>query len=113
MCQTCVDEERLSQDTFDKIEAFCEKWPHAEFGPAHLVLGDDNVEDYYLCLCLRLAKASLGKKKAIGGVFCDIYRSSDIRMLDSCDWYENHDEDELQATIAFLEELLEVPEDVR
>ena len=59
MCQTCVDEGYLSQETFDKIEAFLTTWPGAEFGPAHVVLGDDNVEDHFIEYCLGYARAAL------------------------------------------------------
>ena len=97
MCQTCVDEGRLSQETYDKIEAFCEKWDSAEFGPAHILLSDCNVYDDDIQFCLKNARDAL--------IPTDYY-------LDS-PWYEDHEPGETEATIAFLEELLEVPEDVR
>ncbi len=45
MCQGCVDEGRLTQATYDKIETFLAAWPDSEFGPAHIVLSDANVDD--------------------------------------------------------------------
>ena len=48
MCQGCVDDGKLSQATFDRMEAFLEDYPQAAFGPAHIVLDDNNIEDVHL-----------------------------------------------------------------
>ena len=53
MCQGCVDKGYLSQSTYDAIEAFNEKWPQAEFGPAHIVLSDCNIENDHLASCMK------------------------------------------------------------
>lgn len=85
MCQGCVDRGELSQETFDKISAFLGVWPNAEFGPAHIVLGDDNIEDENIQWC-----------------------------LDNWETYKrDHPEDELNATRVFLHELLQIPEAIR
>ena len=97
MCQTCVDEGRLSQATYDKIEAFCEKWPDAEFGPGHILFSDCNVDDDDIKSCLQR---------------CDSARRQDAYWI-GLPWYESQEEGELEATAAFLRELLEVPQDVR
>lgn len=55
MCQGCVNNGCLTQETFDLINEFCELCPWAKFGPAHIVLGDCNIEDchsYGVCLLL-------------------------------------------------------------
>ncbi|RPJ40144.1 MAG: hypothetical protein EHM35_00635 [Planctomycetaceae bacterium] len=107
MCQACVDEGRLSQATFDKIGAFLEKWPHAAYGPAHIVLDDDNLLDGHITWCLGLARAALSKNPA------DLRDADDVEMMDDLKWYADCDRDELTATVAFLEELLLIPEDER
>jgi len=87
MCQGCVGDGYLSQETFDKIEAFLGVWPEAESGPGHVVLADDNVEDVFIQDCLSEGTWS---------------------------WMsEGHAADELDATRAFLQELLTIPERVR
>ena len=85
MCQGCVDEGLLSQSTYDKIETFLDKYPDAEFGPAHIVLSDCNLEDEYIKYCLK-----------------DIEKGMAVATTS-----------ELQATKIFLLELLAVPESQR
>ena len=36
------------------IDEFLDEWPDAEFGPAHIVLSDGNVEDHHVDWCLGL-----------------------------------------------------------
>ena len=106
----------LSQETYDKIEVFCERWPRAKFGPGHLVFGDNNVDDYRMCFCLRLAKGALFHKAGLSEVWQDfpsLEHERDLETLKAHDWYDDYDEGELAATVKFLEELLEVPEDER
>lgn len=107
MCQTCVDDGALSQKTYDEITGFIEKYPDAEFGPAHIVLGDCNVGDGHLKWCLGLAKASLSRNPN------DCYMPEDVNFLDGIRWYEDQDPESLKATVEFLEKLLLTPEDVR
>jgi len=107
MCQACVDEGRLSQATFDKIEGFLEKWPCADSGPAHIVLDDDNLLDGHIKWCIGLARAALSKNPD------DLRDADDVRLMDMLDWHADSDREELKATIAFLEELLLIPEDER
>lgn len=92
MCQGCVHEGRLRQTTYDMIEAFCVRWPRAAFGPAHLVLSDTNVSDSDIRFCL----TEMEKPEWL----------SPSSLL-------SHDLAELIATRAFLEKLLEIPEDAR
>jgi hypothetical protein len=76
-----------SKETWDKIQAFTTAFPGASYGPAHIVLDDNNLMDGHIQFC-----------------------------LDECrKWLENGegDEWEIQSTIKFLEELLKVPEDIR
>ena len=108
MCQGCIDDGALSQETYDKIEAFLEVYPQASWGPAHLVLDDDNVDDYNIKWCLGLAKAALSHDPN------DLFDpEEDIINMNRMDWYEDEDPQELQATVEFLERLLEIPENVR
>jgi hypothetical protein len=108
MCQGCVDDGCLSQETYDKIEAFLEKYPQASWGPAHVVLEDDNTDDYNIKWSLGLAKAALSHDSN------DLFHpEEDIITMNKMEWYEDEDPKELQATVAFLEELLEIPENVR
>lgn len=108
MCQGCVNSGVLSQETYDKIECFLESYPNAEFGPAHIVLSDDNVLDAHIKWCLGLAKAALSRNPN------DLFDlPSDIDTMNHHDWYSEENPDELQATVTFLEELLQIPEDVR
>lgn len=102
MCQGCVDIGLLTQETLNFTEAFSALFPEAEFGPAHIVIGDDNVDDYNVDYCLERTKAALGRP----GVDDD-YASEMKRM------YKDHDRAELEATLLFLEILKLIPEDDR
>jgi hypothetical protein len=108
MCQNCVNSGVLSQETYDKIEQFLKVHPSAEWGPAHIVLSDDNILDAHIKWCLGLAKAALSKNPN------DLFDlPGDIDMMNRHDWYSEDNPSSLQATVAFLEELLQIPEDVR
>lgn len=108
MCQNCVDNGFLKQSTFDKIEAFLEKYPSAEWGPAHIVLSDDNLEDGHIKWCIGLAKASLSRDRN------DLPNpDEDESMMNELDWYSDCTLGEVHHTIAFLEELLTIPEEER
>ena len=108
MCQACIDNGALSQETYNKIEQFLESYPDAEFGPAHVVLSDDNVGDVHIKWCLGLAKSALSKN---ANDLTDL--PDDINFMDRLDWYSDNDPESLQATVEFLEELLKIPEDIR
>lgn len=86
MCQGCVEAGYLSQETHDAIEAFLLHNPDTEFGPAHVVLGDDNVDDVSIDRCLARVREELSRCPA---------------------------EEELIATALFLEQLRAIPEDER
>lgn len=107
MCQGCVDKGYLTQQTYDALEVFCDEWPDAEYGPAHVVLGDSNVDDGCVKTCLKMTRAAL--TRSTDGLSAD-----ERALLDELGWYqENHTAEELAATAAFLERLLETPEDDR
>lgn len=77
--------------TIQKIYDFLEKWPRADYGPAHITLSDHNLEDHNLRFCLNeIAKAN-----------GDIYDG------------QQRDRGEIAATKAFLEELLAMSEEDR
>jgi hypothetical protein len=80
----------LSQETYDKIDAFLEEWPDAAFGPGHITLDDCNVCDGHIRFCL----------EALGD-------------YDPKDYSTEHTAEELEATRAFLMDLLAVPEEIR
>lgn len=88
----------------DSIRIFLDAWPEAEFGPAHIVLSDDNLEDGHVRWCLGLAHA------ALSGNVADLTKPGDAALMAKVDWYRRHDRRELAATIVFLEQLLTVPE---
>lgn len=104
MCQQCVENGRLKQATYDAMEAFCEVWPRAECGPAHIVLGDQNVADEHLTWCIALCTAALSQNPA------DLESPADIDLMEHVDWYQDHDSSELEATQVFLRALLAIPE---
>ena len=85
MCQGCVDSGEISQGVYDEIEEFLHAWPKAEFGPAHIVLADCNVESEHIEWCLE---------------HWDEYK-------------RDHDGEELAMARAFLNLLLEIPEQDR
>lgn len=89
MCQTCVDEGYLSQETYDKIQGFLGEYPSAEFGPTHIALGDCNVDDDNILYCLAEARKALADPE------------------------NERPKGTLEAAIGFLEELLEIPEEIR
>ncbi len=103
MCQNCVDNGFLKQSTFDKIEAFLEKYPNAEFGPAHVVLSDDNMEDYFIEDAISYVRRAL-----LEGPYPE-----DLMYLSKSEWYIYNNPDVLIPTITFLEELLAIPEGER
>jgi len=71
----------------DRIDAFCARWLGAEFGPAHILLSDYNMEDDHIEFCLK--------------------------CLSDTDYTNGHSQAELIATRAFLQELSGIPEDDR
>ena len=107
MCQTCIDDGIIAESIYLKVEDFLDSHPSAEFGPAHIVLADCNVLDGHIKWCIGLAKAALSKDVN------DLHSSDDVDLMNRLDWYSDDDPDEIRATIKFLEELLEIPEDER
>jgi hypothetical protein len=107
MCQCCVDEGRLTHETYEKIQEFLAHYPRAECGPGHIVLADTNLEDAHIQWCLMLARAALSHNPQV------LRSAEDVALMEYVEWYHDHERDELQATIAFLETLLAIPEDER
>lgn len=110
MCQGCVDKGDLTQETYDKIEAFVDEHSQAAFGPAHSVVDDDNVDDGSIYYCLRMFYAMFPEdaKPIPDPIPPEVIEIGDI------DYYKsNFDLDEMYATMKFLETLLEIPEKER
>jgi hypothetical protein len=103
MCQSCVNDGALFQATYDKITAFVQAHDAAQFGPAHIVLSDCNVADSHIQWCIGL----------IDAVLTGVARTEDLKLLESVEWHNDHDPEELRLTRAFLEELLAIPENDR
>lgn len=105
MCQGCVDKGYLAQPTYDAIEAFVLAYPQAEFGPAHIVLADDNVDNGNIQESLKFTHAVLSGDMT----GCNDWQQ---RLIQSGAYIDNNP-DELAATCVFLEYLLTIPEDDR
>lgn len=88
-----------------KIEAFCAKWPNAEFGPAHIVLSDYNLNDGSVTWCISLISGCLS------GALRAVDHSGNSIMIER--YLALHSREELIDTLIFLTELLRIPEDVR
>lgn len=107
MCQGCIDEGALSQQTYDLIEAFILQYPDSSFGPAHIVISDCNVFDEHIKWSLGLTKAALSRDAK------DLYKPEDIQLMQQMGWYAGDDRQTLTATVDFLEKLLAIPEEER
>ncbi len=86
-----------------RIERFLDDWPRAEFGPAHVVLADANVDDSNLAWCAGLCRQWLGLEP----------RSSDpseVKMWRDVGGWADHERVEIEATLAFLEDYALTPE---
>jgi len=107
----------------ERCRLFVDEWPDAEFGPAHIVLADYNLEDHHLRWCLGLCRAALSHDERDlltpyeVGTFIDPHTrttyakpAGDRLFMDRMDWYRRCDRDELAATIGLLEQLLTLPE---
>lgn len=75
---------------YEQIQAFLKEWPDAEWGPAHVILSDYNLDNGFINGGIRDVDAW---ENSTGGI--------------------QHSDEELKATKAFLEKLLEIPEDER
>lgn len=106
MCETCV--ERNGDAVCAKLDAFVEQWPTAEYGPAHIVLGDTNIEPWHVRWCLGLIVGELSRRGAnvarpthpheLRGV-TDIETG---RLGNDTEFYADCATDELIATASFL-----------
>lgn len=102
MCQNCIDSGKIRQSTFDLIERFNDEWPDAEYGPAHIVLADLNIEDGHIDWCLELLKAAIFQTTAA-------LTDEDAAFMREMEMYRSCDPDELKATFDFLTSLRLVP----
>jgi hypothetical protein len=50
MCEQCAEE--WGDEIYSGVEEFLDEWPDAEFGPAHVVLSDFNMEGHHIAFCL-------------------------------------------------------------
>lgn len=105
MCQACVDGGDLRQSTYDKILEFLDEFPQAEFGPAHIVVADCNVDNGNIRGCLKrihkmIVKGQTDRKDDTGHPIYE-YKG----MVQSY-W-------DLFAASLFLTELLLIPEKER
>ena len=110
MCLGCVEDGKLCMETYDKIGAFNEKWPDSSCGPAHIVLDDLNLLDGHLGWCRSLISAVLAHRK--GEESCSL-TDDDRQFLTKLGWYKDDQTECLEATLAFLQELMAIPEDDR
>jgi hypothetical protein len=97
------DDDLVSPETRAKIKEFEKKWPWAWGGPAHIVLDDFNLDDGYIEWCIEL----------INGVLTRQGTDETLAYLEKLEWYAEHSVEELTDTKAFLQQLLEIPEDKR
>lgn len=74
------------------IQRFTNQFPDSEFGPAHVVLSDYNIDDECIKSCLEFIERML------------VYED---------DYIHPSKLSELKATCAFLEHLLTIPETMR
>jgi hypothetical protein len=95
MCMSCVKEGQITKKLLDACEEFIEKWPESPYGPAHIVIDDNNAEDENIQWCL------------------DHWEETEASIREACD--ESADDPtldrslEVAATKAFLKELLTWP----
>lgn len=85
MCFGCVADGSITKVAYDFTEAFLEKWPSSDYGPAHIVIADNNYEDENIQWCLD--------------------NIDNPEYLHDRDWQPG----ERQATIDMLQELLSWP----
>jgi hypothetical protein len=52
VCQGCVADGLITQIAYDFTEQFQERWPLSDYGPAHIVIADNNYEDENLQWCI-------------------------------------------------------------
>lgn len=91
--EPCNDDgERLKRTTSNFIDAFAALWPGSNFGPAHILIEDGNVDDDQIDFCIKSTQAELDGKG---------------------DSQERRSKAELLATLAFLDCLKQIPEDDR
>ena len=77
------------KEVYEKIDVFVDKWPGSDFGPAHILLSDQNTENGHVLFCLRETWAELKTKP------------------------DHRTTEELLATMDFLLELSEIDEEDR
>ena len=90
VCQGCVNQGLITQKALDACDDFARRWPRAAYGPAHIVIDDNNVDDGSLNWCLDN---------------WDKYAGDEKERVERTAEYE--------ATKAFLRELLTWPESER
>lgn len=81
------------REVIEAINQFCSIYVKAEWHLAHIVLSDYNLEDHSIDFCLETC-------------FTD-------EWLNSCDFYNLPDNEEIEATRDFLLWLKSIPESIR
>lgn len=73
------DKDNIARMIENRINAFTDKWPGSRFGPAHIVVEDNNLEDSHLLYCIR----ELWKIRK--------HRRDFTRVLDQSEWDDTMD----------------------
>lgn len=89
-----------------KIERFREQWPDSDYGPAHILIVDKNIEDDHIDWCIKICGAVLSHSS-------EGLPPKEIKMLNDVNWWADHEREEVEATLAFLREYRMIPEDAR
>lgn len=76
------------------IGAFLDLYPNAEWGPAHVVLSDFNLEDGFITAAITECQAWINATP---------YPATDV------EWTDDHTHEEMAVTVKFLELLLNLP----
>lgn len=95
------------------IDVFCEAYPEASYGPAHIVLDDYNLEDGHIRWVLDIIEECLTPKLA-RRLETQVLTDKEVYIYSRARMYrDHHSEGELRATKVFLEQLLNIPEERR
>ena len=84
-----------SHPVINKIHVFLKEWPNAEWGPAHIILSDYNLEDHWFVAVERHLEFAIQQIES--GIIPE----------------QAHSKEELFSTLKFLDELKAIPEDDR
>lgn len=98
--ETLIDKPELSfEEAVFLCEQFCERWPDASYGPAHVILDDYNFYPGMMLWCAKLCMATIMRNSV--GLEGEDKDYIEERRGD----YEEHSVGELYATYEFLVKL--------